>query len=41
VRDNENVITYDGVVMVGQCEENFSDSKVLRHVATATKFWSK
>jgi len=25
--------------VVGQSEENFSDRKVLRHVATATKFW--
>jgi len=40
VRDNENVITYDReFFVVAQSEENFSDSKVLRHVAMATKFW--
>jgi len=27
--------------VVGQSEEDISDSKVLRHVATATKFWTK
>jgi len=27
--------------VVGQSEEKFSDCKVLRHVATAIKFWPK
>jgi len=27
--------------VVSQSEEDISDSKVLRHVATATKFWPK
>jgi len=27
--------------MVGKSEEDISDCKVLRHVATATNFWPK
>jgi len=30
-----------GVFVFGQSEENFYDSKVLRHVAMATKFGPK
>ena len=40
-RDNENVITYSGVFVVGQCKEDISDYKGLRDVAMATKFWPK
>jgi len=41
VRDNENVITYNGVFVVDQSKEDISECKGLRDVATATKFWPK
>ena len=37
---NENVVTYNGVFVVGQSKEDISDCKGLRDVAIATKFWS-
>ena len=39
--DSENVITYNGVFVVDQSEEDISDCKGLRGVAMATKFWPK
>jgi len=41
MRDNENVLTYNGVFVVDQLKEDISDCKGLRDVATATKFWPK
>ena len=41
MRDSENVITYNGVFVVDQSEEDISDCKGLRDVAMATKFWPK
>jgi len=38
MRDNENVITYNWVFMVGPSEEDISDYKVPGDVASATKF---
>jgi len=40
-RDNENVITYNGVFVVGQSKGDISDCKGLRDVAMAAKFWQK
>jgi len=40
-RDSENVITYNGVFMVGQSKEDISDCKGLRDIAMATYFWPK
>jgi len=40
-RDNENVITCNGVFVVDQSKEDISDCKSLRDVAMATKFWPK
>ena len=40
-RDNENAITYNGVFVVDQSKEDISDSKGLRDVAMATKYWPK
>jgi len=36
--DNENLITYNGVFVVGQCKDDISDCKGLRDVSMATKF---
>ena len=41
MRDNENVITYNGVFVVGQSKGDISDCKGLRDVAMATIFWPK
>ena len=41
MRDNKNVITYNGVFVVTQCNEDISVCKGLRDVAMATKFWPK
>jgi len=38
-RDNDNVITYNGVFVVGQSIEDISDCKGLRDAAMATNFW--
>ena len=40
-RANDNAITYNGVFVVDQSKEDISDSKDLRDVAMATKFWPK
>jgi len=40
-RDNENVITYNGVFVVDQSKEDISDCKDLRDVAMATNLWPK
>jgi len=40
-RDNENVITYNGVFVVDQFKEDISDCKGLRDVAMVTKVWPK
>jgi len=39
MRDKENVITYNGVFVVGQSKEDISDCKGLRDVAMATKWF--
>jgi len=41
MRDKENAITYNGVFVVDQSEEDISDCKGLRDVAMATKFSPK
>jgi len=41
MRDMENLITYNGVFVVGQSEEDIFDCKGVRAVAMATKFWPK
>ena len=41
IRDTENVITYNGVLVVNQSKEDISDCKGLRDVSMATKFWPK
>jgi len=41
MKDNENAIIYNGVFVVDQPKEDISDSKGLRDVAMATKFWAK
>jgi len=37
--DNENLIAYNGVFVVGKSKEDISDGKGLRDVATANEFW--
>jgi len=39
--DSENVITYNGVFVVGQSKEDISGCRGLRDIAMATNFWPK
>jgi len=39
MRDNENVITCNGIFVVNHSKEDISDCKGLRDVAMATTFW--
>ena len=41
MRDRENVITYNGVLVVEQSKEHISDYRGPRDIAMATKFWPK
>ena len=41
MRDNKNMMTYNGVFMVSQSKEDISVCRGLRDVAMATKFWPK
>jgi len=41
MRDSKNVITYNGVFVVGQSKEDISDCRGLRDIAMASNFCPK